>query len=126
MPPCDLAPLSGRYLSFAECEEIALLRAQDHCIREIARRIGRDASTVSRELRRNAATRGGNTSAAFALWCKENHIDRSMGRTGVCWDNAAAESFFGSLKNECCHQRTFATRTEARLAVADYIEVFYN
>jgi transposase InsO family protein len=66
------------------------------------------------------------TSAAFAAWCSGNSIDRSMGRTGVCWDNAAAESFFASLKNECYHQRSFATRAEARLAVADYIEVFYN
>ena len=64
--------------------------------------------------------------AAFAAWCKLNGVDRSMGRTGVCWDNAAAESFFASLKNECYHQRTFATRAEARLAVADYIEAFYN
>jgi transposase InsO family protein len=44
----------------------------------------------------------------------------------VCWDNAAAESFFASLKNECYHQKTFATRAEARLAVADYIEAFHN
>ncbi len=66
------------------------------------------------------------TSAAFAAWCQVNGVARSMGRTGVCWDNAAAESFFASLKNECYHQRSFATRAEARLAVADYIEVFYN
>lgn len=66
------------------------------------------------------------TSAAFAAWCRDNGVNRSMGRTGVCWDNAAAESFFASLKNECYHQRSFATRAEARLAVADYIEVFYN
>src|SRR5215216_7456392 len=53
------APLSGRYLSFSEREEIAILRAQRCGVREIARRIGRDPSTVSRELRRNAATRSG-------------------------------------------------------------------
>ena len=53
------APLSGRYLSFEEREENALLRAQDCGVREIARRIGRAVSTISRELRRNAATRGG-------------------------------------------------------------------
>ena len=41
-------------------------------------------------------------------------------------DNAAAESFFASLKNEMYHRYTFATRTRARFAVADYIEVFYN
>jgi IS30 family transposase len=57
MSPISLAEPSGRYLSFAEREEIALLRAQDHGVREIARRIGRDPSTISRELRRNAATR---------------------------------------------------------------------
>jgi IS30 family transposase len=57
MSPISLAEPSGRYLSFAEREEIALLRAQDHGVREIARRIGRDPSTISRVLRRNAATR---------------------------------------------------------------------
>jgi len=49
--------VSGRYLSFVERENIALLRAQGHGVREIARRLGRDASTISRELRRNASTR---------------------------------------------------------------------
>src|SRR5215213_5085142 len=63
MPPSTLAPsskpLSGRYLSLAEREEIALWRVQGHGVREIARRLGRAGSTISRELRRNAATRGG-------------------------------------------------------------------
>jgi IS30 family transposase len=52
-------PPSGRYLSFAEREEIALLRIQGLSRREIGRRLGRSASTISRELRRNAATRSG-------------------------------------------------------------------
>src|SRR3954447_25342898 len=63
MAPSHLSsskPLSGRYLSFAEREEIALCRAQGHGVREVARRLGRAASTISRELRRNAATRGGS------------------------------------------------------------------
>ena len=59
MLPISLAEPSGRYLSFEEREEIALLRAQGHGVREVARRIGRDPVTISRELRRNAATRGG-------------------------------------------------------------------
>ena len=63
MPPAALAPsskpLCGRYLSFAEREEIALCRVQGQGLREVARRLGRAASTISRELRRNAATRGG-------------------------------------------------------------------
>ncbi len=50
----------------------------------------------------------------------------SVGRTGVCWDNAAAESFFAALKNEMYHREHFPTRARARFAVADYIEVFYN
>lgn len=59
MPLLMSKPVSGRYLSFAEREEIGLLRAQDVGVREIARRIGRSPSTVSRELTRNAATRSG-------------------------------------------------------------------
>ena len=66
------------------------------------------------------------TSAEFSLFCNENHIRRSVGRTGVCWDNAAAESFFASLKNEMYYRTRFPTRARARVAVADYIEVFYN
>ncbi|MEH0520634.1 IS30 family transposase [Streptomyces europaeiscabiei] len=55
--PCLALKVSGRYLSFAEREEIALWRAQDVGVREIARRLGRSPSTVSREVRRNASTR---------------------------------------------------------------------
>jgi putative transposase len=66
------------------------------------------------------------TSKEFALFCKDNHVRTSLGRTGVCWDNAAAESFFAALKNEMYYRTTFATKTRARFAVADYIEVFYN
>ena len=59
VPGLDLHEPSGRYLSFVEREEIALLRAQLLGVREIARRLGRSPSTVSREVRRNAATQGG-------------------------------------------------------------------
>ena len=66
------------------------------------------------------------TSREFHRFCKDNLIRTSVGRTGVCWDNAAAESFFAALKNEMYYRHTFATRARARFAVADYIEVFYN
>jgi len=66
------------------------------------------------------------TSAAFAAFCTDRQVRTSLGRTGVCWDNAAAESFFASLKNEMYYRYTFSTRARARFAVADYIEVFYN
>ena len=71
MPPFDLKQQpSGRYLSFAEREEIALLKAQGKGVREIARAIGRDPGTISRELRRNAATRYGSSGyrASVAQW----------------------------------------------------------
>jgi IS30 family transposase len=71
-------PLLGRYLSFAEREEIALLRAQGYSMREVARRLGRAASTISRELRRNAATRSGGLEyrATTAQW----HAERASRR----------------------------------------------
>ncbi|MFD7018645.1 integrase core domain-containing protein [Streptomyces sp. NPDC059928] len=50
----------------------------------------------------------------------------SVGRTGVCWDNAMAESLFGALKNELIHRTTFPTREHARRAIVRYIEIFYN
>ena len=66
------------------------------------------------------------TSAEFARFCQAHGIRTSTGRTGVCWDNAAAESFFGALKNEMYYRQSFPDRARARFAVADYIEVFYN
>src|SRR5215213_2206465 len=78
MPSVSRAPLSGRYLSFAEREEIAILKAKGCGPCEIARRLGRSPSTISRELRRNAATRGGGLDyrAMTAQW----HADRRARR----------------------------------------------
>ena len=70
MPPLPLAEPTGRYLSFAEREDIAVARAEGLGVRAIARRLGRDPSTISRELRRNAATRAGQAGyrASVAQW----------------------------------------------------------
>jgi hypothetical protein len=78
MTPVTIPPLSERYLSFAEREEIAILHACDCGVREIARRVGRSPSTISRELRRNAATRSGYLEyrATTAQW----HADRCAQR----------------------------------------------
>jgi putative transposase len=65
-------------------------------------------------------------SREFAAFCTAKCIRASVGRTGVCWDNAAAESFFAALKNEMYYRRAWPTQARARLAVAEYIEVFYN
>jgi putative transposase len=66
------------------------------------------------------------TSREFVAFCTTQRVRTSLGRTGVCWDNAAAESFFAALKNEMYHRYTWPTRAQARFAVAEYIEVFYN
>jgi transposase len=65
-----LAPVSCRYLCFEEREEIALLRAQGAGVREIARRLDRSPSTISKELRRNVATRGGKLDPAYPVGSK--------------------------------------------------------
>src|SRR6202051_3470481 len=98
MPPAmfrsSAKPLSGRYLSFAEREEIALLRVQGLSKREIGRRLGRSASTISRELRRNAATRSGGLEyrASTAQW----HAERSSRRP------KAAKSSEQRASPSCC------------------------
>ena len=82
MPPAMFRPaaqpLSGKYLFLAEREDIALLLVQDHSLQEIGRRLGRSASTISREVRRNATTRSGGLDyrASVAQW----HADRSARR----------------------------------------------
>jgi IS30 family transposase len=76
--PCLSPEVSGRYLSFVEREEIALLRAQDFGVREIARRLNRNPSTISRELRRNASTRTWRLEyrASIAQWHAERRARR--------------------------------------------------
>jgi putative transposase len=62
----------------------------------------------------------------YQLLLAKHGIDCSMSRRGDCWDNAPMESFFASLKKELVHDADFATRAEARAALVEYIEVFYN
>jgi len=78
MSPISLVAVSGRYLSFPEREEVALLRAQGFGVREIARRLGRSPSTISRELRRNASTRTYRLEyrASTAQWHAERRASR--------------------------------------------------
>jgi transposase InsO family protein len=65
------------------------------------------------------------TSAAYAALAEENEVTLSVGRTGQCWDNALAESFFSSLKGELIDDRAWPTRAGARRAVVEYI-AWYN
>lgn len=57
---------------------------------------------------------------------KEKKLVCSMSRRGNCWDNAVAESFYGSLKNEWVYWETYKTRNQAKKSIFNYIEVFYN
>lgn len=62
----------------------------------------------------------------FTNKLKKLGIRQSMSRKGDCWDNAVAESFFGSLKTELIHNKKYKTIAEARRDIFDYVEVFYN
>jgi len=66
------------------------------------------------------------TAAQFAGLLEQHQMTQSFSRPSQCWDNAVAESWFASLKEECIHRQSWATRAHARRAVFDYIEIFYN
>lgn len=94
-----------------------------------------DALTMAVNARRGAravagvishADRGSQyTSNDYLDFCLDRQIRPSVGRTGVCWDNAVAESFWESLKRECVQGRVFATRAQARRAIFRWIN-WYN
>jgi putative transposase len=66
------------------------------------------------------------TSAAFQERCRQVGVRSSMGSVGDCYDNALAESFFATLECEALARTAFRTHAEARTALFDYIEIFYN
>ncbi len=66
------------------------------------------------------------TSIAFGLRCRQAGVKPSMGSVGDCYDNAMAESFFATLECELLDRTRFATQAEARIAIFDFIEGFYN
>src|SRR3954451_22347734 len=103
MPSVDPAPLSGRYLSFAEREEIAILKAQGVGVRETARRLGRSPSTISRVLRRNAATRGNKLEyrASVAQW-KAELVARRPKTAKLAGDARLREYVQQRLAGEVC------------------------
>ena len=98
------------------------------------------ASLVCDALTMAVATRGGNvegvifhsdkgsqySSAEFRALCDVHGVKQSMGKTGVCWDNALAESFFATYKLELIERRSWPTRARARAATVHWIEAVYN
>jgi putative transposase len=69
---------------------------------------------------------GQYVSLGFGQQCTKAGISRSMGSTGVCWDNAVAETFFATLKKEIVYRRSWPTRRELIGEIFEYIEAFYN
>jgi len=98
------------------------------------------ASLVCTALRMAVATRGGTvagvifhsdrgcqyTAAEFRDLCDAHGVQQSMGKTGVCWDNALAESFFATYKLELIEPATWPTRARARTATVHWLEAIYN
>jgi len=66
------------------------------------------------------------TSGAYAALARERGVRLSFSRTGQCWDNSVAESFFATLKDELIYRRAWPTRQAARAAIFEFIEIFYN
>jgi putative transposase len=69
---------------------------------------------------------GQYVSLGFGQECAKSGIARSMGSTGVCWDNAVAETFFATLKKELVYRASWPTRRELISEIFEYIEAFYN
>jgi putative transposase len=69
---------------------------------------------------------GQYTSYDFAKACRAAGVERSMGSVGDCFDNAMAESFFATLECELIDRSVFESRNQARMAIFEYIEGFYN
>jgi transposase InsO family protein len=66
------------------------------------------------------------TSTEFRKLLHEHGIVQSLSRPGQCWDNAVAESFFATLKEELLYRGVWPTRDAAKRAIFEYVEVFYN
>jgi transposase InsO family protein len=66
------------------------------------------------------------TSDEFRSFCHANGVRPSVGRTGICYDNAVAESFFATIKKELIHTRPWPAIDKLRTAVFEYIESYYN
>ncbi len=103
--------------------------AADHLRSELAQRALRNAL----EVRRPGAGLVHHSDRGVQYACEAyrgllalHRIEASMSRRGDCWDNAAMESFFGTLKRELVHREAYATREEAERSPFEYIEVFYN
>jgi transposase InsO family protein len=111
---------SRRLLGYSMAEHMRTELVTDALSMAIAARGGRVDGVIGH------ADRGSQyTSNDYLDFCLAHQIRPSVGRTGVCWDNAVAESFWESLKRECIQDRVFATRADARRAIFRWLN-WYN
>jgi transposase InsO family protein len=111
---------SRRLLGYSMADHMRTELVLDALGMAVAARGGNVAGTAAH------ADRGSQyTSNDYLEFCQQHQLRPSVGRTGVCWDNAVAESFWESLKRECIQGRVFATRAEARRAIFRWIN-WYN
>jgi transposase InsO family protein len=113
---------SRRVIGWSLAEDMRTTLVADALQTAVATRGGRDVDGVTFHSDRGCQY----TSSQFGELCDRLGVIQSMGATGVCWDNAAAESFFGSLKRELAHRQRWTTRAEARRAVIRWIEGWFN
>ncbi|MGP5698089.1 IS3-like element ISAar4 family transposase [Glutamicibacter arilaitensis] len=102
---------------------------EDHMRAELVEKALRNAADTSR-IEPNAISHSDRgsvyTSASYRALVARLGMRSSMGKTGICWDNSQAETFFSALKNERVYRTTYATKERARKDVIRYIEGFYN
>lgn len=111
---------SRRLLGYSMADHIRTELVLDALEMAVAARNGAVADVIAH------ADRGSQyTSNDYLEFCRTRQMRPSVGRTGVCWDNAVAESFWESLKRECLQGRVFATRAEARRKIFRWIN-WYN
>jgi len=112
---------SKRVIGYATAEHMRADLVQDALGMACANRPGRKRKVIFHSDRGTQYA-----SAQIAQFCGKNHIRRSMGETGICWDNAMAESFFSVLKHEFTNRHGWLTGLEQRAAIHSWIENVYN
>jgi len=118
---CVLDTYSRKIVGWSMSDRITQQLVIDAMRMALGRRRDRDGELL------HHSDRGSQyASVAFQELLREENITCSMSRKGNCWDNAMMESFFATLKKERVHREDYATRSEARASVFDYIERFYN
>ena len=85
-----------------------------------------EMGTVRRGIKSPSDRGSQNASTLFREAFEESDCRQSMSRKGNCWDNAVAESFFGTIKSELIYHHIFKTRKDAQLTIFEFIEIFYN